>query len=410
MIRDNYIDITKLITNPNILHLFKIVSDNGGVLRLVGGAVRDALKGIPSSDLNLVTDLSPEELVEACTEASIKTVPLGIRQDAVGVIVDNTQVEISSLGRYVDRNGVSELEFTDNWEADASQRDLTINAVYADEKGNVFDYYNGIEDLEKGYVRFIGSAKERIKQDSLRILRYFRFYSLFGLAEPNKKAYDACVEGCSLLKKIPMERIRDELFKIIVTPNAPRAYRLMQQGGILSYIMPDAEHIQDLEFFNFAATGQTIDNEAIVKLFILYRPNPSLAENMSVRLKMNRREKQLFTNLAKENIQSEDLLNPQNLNKIVYLYGADFIKAKLLTDFALVRTAPDHFWEIYSRVSTMPALSFPLKGKDVLAAGFDNPHKVGAVLKDMEQLWIDSNFSLSKEHLLSLLEVSKEVI
>ena len=196
MMRDGYLDISKLTTNKNILELFNVVAHNGGVLRFVGGAVRDALKGIKSSDLNLVTDLSPDELVEACTDSGYDTVPLGIKQGKIAVIIDDTQIEVSSLGKYVERDGVSNLEFTDNWEADASTRDLTINAVYADEKGNVFDYYNGIEDLEKGFVRFIGSAGQRIKDDYSRILRYFRFYSMFGVEEPNLKAITACAENC----------------------------------------------------------------------------------------------------------------------------------------------------------------------------------------------------------------------
>ena len=175
MMRDNYLDISKLTTNEDVLELFNVVANSGGVLRFVGGAVRDALKGIKSYDLNLVTDLSPDELVEACNDAGYNTVPLGIKQGKISVIIDDTKIEVSSLGKYVERDGVSNLEFTDNWEADASSRDLTINAVYADEKGNVFDYYNGIEDLEKGYVRFIGSANQRIKDDYTRILRYFRF-------------------------------------------------------------------------------------------------------------------------------------------------------------------------------------------------------------------------------------------
>ena len=144
MIRDNYLNVSTLIKSPEVLELFKIVTENGGVLRFVGGAVRDALKGIKGSDLNLVTDLSPEELVEACSEAGINTIPLGIKQGTIGVIIGDIQLEVSSLSKQVEKDGISQIEFTDNWEADASRRDLTINAVYADEKGNVFDYYNGI--------------------------------------------------------------------------------------------------------------------------------------------------------------------------------------------------------------------------------------------------------------------------
>ena len=411
MIRDNYLDVSKLINNPKVFELFKIVSDNGGVLRFVGGAVRDALKGIKSSDLNLVTDLSPEELVEACTDAGLETAAIGIRQADIGVIFDDgSQVEVSSLGRYIDKDGVSELEFTDNWEADASSRDLTINAVYADEKGNVFDYYNGVEDLEKGYVRFIGSAKERIKEDYLRILRYFRFYSLFGLPEPNKKAFEACIENCAGLKKVPMERIKVELFKIITTANAPRTYRLMQQGGILGYIMPDAKYIDDLEFFNNINPLQTISNEAIVKLFILYRPDVALAENLAIRLKLNRKEKQLLIQLAKENVSIEDILNPLTLNKIIYNFEPDYAKAKLLTLVAANRSFPDNIWSIYSSIDTLPTHVFPIKGKDIIDAGFNDSQKLGEILKDLEQKWIDSNFSMSKENLLSELESTRAVV
>ncbi|MBR6663996.1 MAG: CCA tRNA nucleotidyltransferase, partial [Alphaproteobacteria bacterium] len=192
MIRDKYLDIKKLIKNKRILRLFLVVARHGGILRFVGGAVRDALMGIEGADLDLATDLSPDELVEACNEEGLNTVAIGIKYGTVGVIIDDTLLEVTSLRKDIKTDGRhAEVEFTDNWEADASRRDLTINAVYADEKGNVFDYYNGIEDLEKGVVRFIGSADKRIKEDYLRILRFFRFYSMFGKGNPDKKALKA---------------------------------------------------------------------------------------------------------------------------------------------------------------------------------------------------------------------------
>lgn len=410
MIKDNYLDVSKLTDNKKIFKLFSVVAAGGGVLRFVGGAVRDALKGISSSDLNLVTDLSPEELVEACSDAGLDTIPLGIKQGVIGVIIDDTQIEVSCLSKYINRNGINQIEFTDNWEADASRRDLTINAVYADEEGNVFDYYNGIEDLEKGFVRFIGSASQKIKEDYSRILRYIRFYSLFGLEEPNKKAIEACAENCSGLKKIPMEKIRDELFKIIQTPNAVRAYRLMQTHGILSYIMPDAEYIDDLEFFNNITNEHHIDDAAIIKLFILYRPNIVLAENLAIRLKLSRKEKQLLTSLAAEQISLKDLCDENTLNKIIYEFGIDFAKAKLLTNVAEKKEIPDNLWEVYVKISQMIEPVFPLKGKDVINKGITDSQRVGLILKELEQRWTDSNFTLNKEQLLLEVNNLKEVI
>ncbi|MBR1949052.1 MAG: CCA tRNA nucleotidyltransferase [Alphaproteobacteria bacterium] len=410
MMRDNYLDISKLTTNEDVLELFNIVAKNGGVLRFVGGSVRDALKGIKASDLNLVTDLSPDELVEACSDAGYNTVPLGIKQGKIAVIIDDTQIEVSSLGRYVERDGVSNLEFTDNWEADASSRDLTINAVYADEKGNVFDYYNGIEDLEKGYVRFIGSANQRIKDDYLRILRYFRFYSLFGLEEPNLKAITACAENCAGLKKIPMERIKEELFKIIQTPRAHLAYNLMQANGVLGYLMPDALYIDDLAYLNNLKAGILIENEALIKMHIIYRPDKALADNMATRLKFSRKEKDLYTDLSDTNYNLEDFINSKKMAKIIYEYGKDFAKAKIITQIAKERRFSEEIKEAYNKINTMAEIDFPIKGKDIIDCGLTDYQQVGSILKELEQLWIDSNFDLTKEQLLLEVNNMKNVV
>lgn len=402
MIRSNYLNIEKLTTDKDILQLFTMVANHGGVLRFVGGAVRDALMNVKSYDLNLATDLSPEELMEICSEEGYDTVPLGIKQSSLGVKIKKSVVEISSLYKYIeDENGVSHIEYTDNWEEDASRRDLTINAVYADEKGNVFDYYNGIEDLEKGYVRFIGSAAQRIKEDPIRILRYFRFYSMYGLEEPNKKAVEACREYCGLLKKVPMEKIRDELLKLILTYHAPRAYRLMQSNEILSYIMPDAMYIDNLQFFNTISAKQVIKNEDIIKLYILYRPDEILAENLSVRLKLNKAQKMLLTELARYKVKYEEFLTPLGRMKLVHRYGKDFCQGYLLALCAQAMKADDNLWGIYNEIVAMPAPIFPLSGKDILGKEGVDGRQIGSIMKELEQRWIESGFSLSKEQLLN---------
>ncbi|HBO50132.1 MAG TPA: CCA tRNA nucleotidyltransferase, partial [Alphaproteobacteria bacterium] len=181
MMKPNFLDMSKLLTSKRIYRLFDAVESHGGTLRFVGGAVRDTLAGRHNSfDLDLASDLSPDELVEACEDYGLKTVPIGLKFGTIGVIIDNQALEVTSLRRDVVTDGRhAKVEFTDDWSVDASRRDLTINAVYADLYGNVFDYYNGINDLENGIVRFIGNPDERIKEDYLRIMRFFRFYSIF---------------------------------------------------------------------------------------------------------------------------------------------------------------------------------------------------------------------------------------
>lgn len=228
MFKDKYLDISKLTANPHIFNLFKVVEKHGGVLRFVGGSVRDAIAGMKGFDLDLATDLSPDELVEACEESGLKTIPIGIKFGTVGVVIDNQVLEVTSLRKDIKTDGRhAEVVFTSDWNEDASRRDLTINAVYADEKGNVFDYYNGVDDLEKGIVRFIGSAGQRIKEDYLRILRFFRFYSIFGKAPIDTKALEACKENKDGLKQLSMERIRDELFKLFLTPKVIETLQIM---------------------------------------------------------------------------------------------------------------------------------------------------------------------------------------
>lgn len=402
MIKDNYLDINKLIRSPLELKLFSIVEKHGGVLRFVGGAVRDALKGIKGFDLDLATDLSPDELVEACEEEGIKTVAIGIKYGTVGVIIGDKVLEVTSLRRDVKTDGRhAEVEFTDNWEEDASRRDLTINAVYADEKGNVFDYYDGVKDLENGVVRFIGNPSQRITEDYLRILRFFRFYSIFGKGPINEKALQACIEHREGLTKLSMERIRDELFKILLTPKAVETCRIMQENNILSYIMPDAQYLDNLDFLIKLVEKENIPCDSLRRLFALYNPDTELAENMASRLRLNKKQKQSFISWAAYDIPLSEFLTISNLPRLVYLYGKEFCVDKLLLLLAFNRQSINNLHQIIDSINDMETPEFPLKGRDIIAIGITDSRKIGNLLKELETLWINSGFTLSKEELLN---------
>lgn len=274
MIRADYLDMSKIIQDKKVLKLFRIVESHGGVLRFVGGAVRDALAGLKGFDLDMATDLSPDELVEACSENGLRTVPIGIKFGTVGVIINDKVLEVTSLRKDIKTDGRhAEVVFTTDWEADASRRDLTINAVYADEKGNVFDYYDGIKDLEQGVVRFIGNPDHRIKEDYLRILRFFRFYSLFGKEPINAKALKACIENRDGLKTLSIERIRDELGKILLTPNVCQTLKIMFDNGILGFLLAPSENLEQLDFLIKLVDDENIPHALMRRLFILYLPD-----------------------------------------------------------------------------------------------------------------------------------------
>ncbi len=404
MIRDNYLDINKIIQNKKFLKLFRAVEEHGGALRFVGGAVRDALRGLKSFDLDLATDLSPEELVEACDEHNLKTVPIGIKFGTVGVVIDNQVLEVTSLRKDVKTDGRhAEVEFTTDWEIDAGRRDLTINAVYADEKGNVFDYYNGIDDLEKGVVRFIGSPAQRIKEDYLRILRFFRFYSLFAKTPVDKKALQACNENKDGLKNLSMERIRDEFFKILLTPRAGQTIKIMAENDILGYVLPAPkdDNIDKLDFFINDVNVNILSPDPVRRMFILYTPQEDLAENMATRMKFSKKQKQDFIEWARINVSLDDFIIPQELKKMIYLHGKDFAKNKLLIEQALQKRIIPSTADIIKNIDETEVPVFPLRGKDIIETGIADNRQIGAVLDNLEQIWVNSDFQLSKEQLLS---------
>ena len=401
MIKDKYLNIEKLVSDKKIFRLFRAVESHGGVLRFVGGAVRNALRGMGGSDLDLATDLSPDELVEACQESGLKTVPIGIKFGTVGVVINGKVLEVTSLRKDVKSDGRhSEVEFTTDWEIDASRRDLTINAVYADEKGNVFDYYNGISDLENGIVRFIGSPTVRIKEDYLRILRFFRFYSMFGKGKIDQKALTVCVENKEGLRQLSAERIRDELSKILLTPQVVKVIKIMADNGILDTILPVPKNYDKLAFLIEMCNQEHLEPNWLRRLYIVFEPDEALAENLANRLKLSKKDKMLFVSWAQHQPQTAEFLDEKSLLKLIYRYGKEFCYHKLILNLAAEKKYINNLNEILEFINAAEIPLFPIRGRDLLEKGVAPNEKIGATLKLLENEWIESGFKMSREELL----------
>ena len=403
MIRPEYLDINKIITDKSILTLFRAVENHGGILRFVGGAVRDVLAGLKGFELDLATDLTPDELVEACQDAGLKTVPIGIKFATTGVVINNKVVAVSSL--YKVRNGyalTSDFEFTDDWLADASKRDLTINAVYADEHGNVFDYYNGISDLEQGIIRFIGNPEERIKENHIRIMRFFRFYSIFGKTNPDIKSLKACVENRDLLKDVAIEQVRDELFKILLTPNIVNTLRIIFENDILSYILPTSEHLDDLQALSDLILQNNLEADALRRLYIMYRPDETLAENLAMRLHLTKEQKNRLVTWAKHDFDCRQALDENTLKQAVYLHGKQFCKDKILFDIAQNKIQDFPLAQIFARIDNIEIPQFPISGADLIEMGIPDKAKIGKLLGILKNEWLQSGFSLTYKQLAEI--------
>ncbi|MBP5215754.1 MAG: CCA tRNA nucleotidyltransferase [Alphaproteobacteria bacterium] len=402
MFKPDYLDMSSIVNSTKISKLFNAVESHGGTIRLVGGAVRDTLAGLSGFDLDFASDLSPDELAEACQDNGLTTVPVGLKSGTTGVVINDKVVEVSSLRRSIKtESNKNNFEYTDDWSADASQRDLTINAVYADLHGNVFDYYDGIHDLEAGIVRFIGNPEDRIKEDYLRIMRFFRFYSRFGKAPMDKDALQACIKLKDGLRGIAIERVRDELFKLLVTPNVTETMRIIYDNDILGYFLPKSKHLDALKRLTELVADAKYEGNFLRRLFVLYQPNSAQAESISSTLRFTKKQKDNFTRWAKIEIHTEDLASPTNRLKFIYRYGKDFCIDKLLITAAIEKNKPANLNTILQDIENAVVPIFPVRGRDIVNAGITQDAKIGNTLLVLEQQWIDSDFSLTRDELLN---------
>lgn len=403
MMKPNFLDMSKLLTSKRIYRLFDAVEAHGGTLRFVGGAVRDTLAGRHNNfDLDLASDLSPDELVEACQDYGIKTIPIGLKFGTVGVIMDNQVLEVTSLRKDIKTDGRhAEVEFTDDWSVDASRRDLTINAVYADLYGNVFDYYNGITDLENGIVRFIGNPDERVKEDYLRIMRFFRFYSIFSKKTIDKNALKACVDNKDGLRTISIERVRDELFKLLVTPKAAETMQIIFEKEILSYFLPSkSTHFEALQHLTELVEDMKYEGNFLRRLFVFYQPNSSEAENIAQTLRFSKKQKDIFVSWAKINLMPENISTPTQRLRFIYRYGKTFCLDKILLTAAIYNIDSSKAANVLQEVEDAVVPIFPLRGRDLIEHDIASGEKIGQTLDLLEQQWIDSNFNLTRNELL----------
>ena len=229
------------LTRPQTRAVLAALAAKGFAARAVGGAVRNALLGRTVGDIDIATSARPEEVIAAARAAGLAAVPTGIDHGTVTVIADQVPYEVTTLRRDVATDGRhATVAFTDDWEADARRRDFTLNALYCDAEGQVFDPLGGYPDLVAQRVRFIGDAHERIREDYLRILRFFRFTAEYAAGPPDAAGLAACVSEREGLTRLSAERVRQELLRLLVAPRAAELVRAMQDYGILALVLPAA--------------------------------------------------------------------------------------------------------------------------------------------------------------------------
>ena len=237
------LDAEKWRKRRGMAKLLDALGAGDGLTRYVGGAVRDDLLGLPVSDVDLATKLLPADVVGRLKGAGIKAVPTGIDHGTITAISDGQVVEITSLRRDVATDGRrATIAYTDDWQEDAARRDFTINALLADPvDGTIHDFFGGLADLDQRHIRFIGDPLERIAEDHLRILRFFRFHARYGQGEPDGAALNACTARANDLMALSRERIADEMLKLLGLGDPSRTVRTMVERGILKPVLPEIQ-------------------------------------------------------------------------------------------------------------------------------------------------------------------------
>ncbi len=369
-----------------------------GTTRLVGGAVRDALLGLPVADVDLATLLSPETASARLEKAGVQVVPTGIAHGTVTAVTPDIVIEVTTLRRDVSTDGRrATVAYTDDWREDAARRDFTINALYARlPSGEVDDWFGGLADLAAGRVRFIGEPLQRIAEDHLRILRFFRFHGRFAQGEPDAAGLAACAARANDLMALSRERIRDEILRILVLPAADRVVALMLAHGILAPVLPEieAERVSALAALMARETAWGAVPDPLRRLAALLPAREGLGAEFGARLRLSRRDAARL-----EAMGARPPSVPANGFVGAYYDGVDVTRDRLLLSGEAGRGAYDALAE-WRR----PAL--PVSGRHLIARGIAEGPEVSRRLQAFERAWVESGCPLDPALVDELLDAA----
>lgn len=362
-----------------VRHLLSILKQDGGDARFVGGCVRDALLGRDVHDFDVATTLLPQEVIDRCLKMGAKVVPSGVNHGTVMVINEGRIFEITTLRKDIETNGRhAKVVFTDDWLEDAKRRDFTMNALYCDIDGNVTDFFCGLQDALAGRVRFVGDPHERIKEDVLRILRFYRFCSYYGQGDYDQDAARACRSMRSLLNTLSAERVRAELMRLFSAPSAHKTVELMEKDQIFDAMsLPLGCSVQSERAFSFP------QNDPLPRLFSLIQDETKI-DALCAQLRLSKVEKSRLENMR--TLQNAAIQTITDIKKTIYKYGARAVRDALILRGETESIAMLDVLEMTFKPR------FPLNGSDLREKGIPSGPYYAQVLDEIEAWWVDGDF------------------
>lgn len=398
----------KWMSAPETVRVIAALTAEGADVRFVGGCVRDAILGIPVTDIDLASHLPPDDVTRLLEAADIKAMPTGLAHGTVTAVIGEAHFEITTLRRDVETYGRrAKVAFTNDWAADAARRDFTINAMFASPDGTLYDPLGGMQDLHAGRVCFVGEPEQRIREDVLRLLRFFRFQAHYGRAAPAKDALDACARLAPLLPALSGERVAGEVFRLLAAPRPAEILRLMAELGVLGHVLPQLVRFERLEAL--MDLGGALASP-ILRLAALVEGGAPAADALADRLRLSREEREHLVALAAPSARLHPDLAMAQRRRHLYRLGAERYRDLALIAWAQAGGASSKKGEagawrdLADLAQSWPAPEFPLRGRDALALEVPPGPQVGRLLAAVEDWWLDGDFAAGRKECLAELE------
>jgi poly(A) polymerase len=375
---------------------------DGEEARVVGGAVRNELLHLAVNEIDVATTAIPDEVVRRVEAAGWKAVPTGIEHGTVTVVIGGTPFEVTTLRQDVETYGrKAKVMFGRDWAADAQRRDFTVNALSATADGTVYDYVDGLADIAKRRVRFIGNPATRIAEDYLRILRFFRFHAWYGVGAPDPAGLHACIAAREGLASLSRERVRMELLKLMLAPHATPALAVMAETGLLVAVLGGVPLLASYENTVKAEAAMALPPDAVRRLGALGVCTGEDAERLAERLRLSNAEAERLKAIEQWWRVSPAAANTQGdhaARALLYHLGPESFVDRVLIGWSRSRAgAADRAWhELASLPQRFTAPVFPLKAADLMSRGLAAGPELGAALRLAEELWIEADFPLDR--------------
>jgi len=391
----------KWLNAPNLQKLLALLNEDGGEARIAGGAVRNALLDQPISDVDIATTLVPKDVILRLKAAGYKTVPTGIEHGTITAVMGKDTYEVTTLREDIETDGRhARVRYGKDWEKDARRRDLTINGLYLDAEGVVYDPLNNLPDVYSQTVRFIDNAETRIREDYLRILRFFRFFAWYGKFRPDAEGLKACARLKEGLEDLSAERIWQELAKLFAAPDPSRAILWMRTTGVLSAVLPETEKwgIDALQGLMRAEQSNKWQPDALLRLMAIIPPQQERVKTLVARLKLSNKIRDRLKAWA--DTPDPDALKQGEFEQWLYWQNNQAVSDRLHLAIAREGDNSKKFIRQLKWQSRWKKPKFPVRGQDLLDGGMKPGPKVSKRLKALETRWVESGFALGKADLL----------